>query len=526
MRGTSSLSVGANTDVSAFSAFSHGDQHIEFPFFGITVPFEHVKEGFVHLLSPSHRSTLSLRTYLATDIAGHDVVLGVLAEYFTKAVQHYLHCKAKSSEPTNLCVLVDTSHHLFPRWKQLLYGMKKIRGPRNSGYSFWVDESEPEKSVTSVRNIGKSACSMVFQGHLNGTPTITLVDTGASHCFMDVNFAKEYNLAMHPTRTLVTLANGTETSVALKTAPLQLKLGRHFSKTSFYIIDMQQEYDIILGDDWQVKHDAVLHIKDKFCALRKNGICHKVCALDKSRREQSSQNALLNAAQVCRLYKNSDNVRAFQITVRDSKGDNNTGPSSEVQHLIQEFEDLTQPRISLPPKRNIAHTIPLEPGHKPPFRPIYRLSPVELNEVERLVSELLQQGLIQPSSSPFGAPVLFVTKKDGSLRMCIDYRGLNKITIKNKYPLPRMDQLLDSLSGAKLFSSLDLQSGYHQIRIPEEDEPKTAFRRPFGHYEFKVLSFGLTNAPATFQATMNDIFRPFLNEFVVVYIYYILGKVR
>jgi len=143
----------------------------------------------------------------------------------------------------------------------------------------------------------------------------------------------------------------------------------------------------------------------------------------------------------------------------------------------------------LPPERNTAHTIPLEPGHKPPFRPIYRLSPVELAEVENQVTELLKNGLIEPSSSPYGAPVLFVTKKDGSLRMCIDYRALNKITVKNKYPMPRTDQLLDVLSGAQVFSSLDLQSGYHQIRIPKEDISKTAFRTPFGHYQFKVLSF-------------------------------------
>jgi len=136
----------------------------------------------------------------------------------------------------------------------------------------------------------------------------------------------------------------------------------------------------------------------------------------------------------------------------------------------------------------------------------------------RQVKELLKHGLIEPSSSPYGAPVLFVGKKDGSLRMCIDYRALNKITVKNKYPLPRIDQLLDSLSGAKAFTSLDLQSGYHQIRITPEDVAKTAFRTPFGHYQFKVLSFGLTNAPATFQAAMNNMLRPHLNKFVVVYI--------
>ncbi|KAJ9516266.1 hypothetical protein QJQ45_001108 [Haematococcus lacustris] len=189
--------------------------------------------------------------------------------------------------------------------------------------------------------------------------------------------------------------------------------------------------------------------------------------------------------------------------------------SAPVKRLINEYHTIFSEELrGLPPTRKVAHTIPLEPGAKPPFRPMYRMSPAELQEVERQIKELLAHDLIEPSSSPFGAPVLFVTKADGSLRMCIDYRALNKVTVKNKYPLPRIDQLLDRLHGATVFSSLDLQSGYHQIRIQPEDVPKSAFRTPYGHYQFKVLSFGLTNAPATFQAVMNDIFRDYLNDFV------------
>jgi hypothetical protein len=119
-------------------------------------------------------------------------------------------------------------------------------------------------------------------------------------------------------------------------------------------------------------------------------------------------------------------------------------------------------------------------------------------------------GHIWPSKSPWGAPVIIVNKKDGGVRMCVNFKGLNKLTIKNKYPLPRMDDLIDRLSRAKYFTKLDLRSGYHQIRIKTEDIPKTGFRTRFGHYEFLVLPFGLTNAPATFQQMMNDIFRPYL----------------
>jgi transposase InsO family protein len=148
----------------------------------------------------------------------------------------------------------------------------------------------------------------------------------------------------------------------------------------------------------------------------------------------------------------------------------------------------------------------------------YRLSFPERQEFQKQLELLLDNGLIRPSSSPYGAPALFVKKKDGSLHMCVDYRALNNITVKNKYPLPRIDDLLDRLAGCKYFTKLDLRSGYWQVRIKDEDIPKTAFQTRYGHYEFLVMPFGLCNAPATFQYLMNSIFKPILDRFVIVYL--------
>ncbi|KAL0544078.1 hypothetical protein IC582_019189 [Cucumis melo] len=146
------------------------------------------------------------------------------------------------------------------------------------------------------------------------------------------------------------------------------------------------------------------------------------------------------------------------------------------------------------------------------------MTPAELKELKVQLQELLDKGFIRPSVSPWGAPVLFVKKKDGSMRLCIDYRELNKVTVKNRYPLPRIDDLFDQLQGATVFSKIDLRSGYHQLRIKEGDVPKTAFRSRYGHYEFIVMSFGLTNAPAVFMGLMNRVFREFLDTFVIVFI--------
>jgi hypothetical protein len=172
----------------------------------------------------------------------------------------------------------------------------------------------------------------------------------------------------------------------------------------------------------------------------------------------------------------------------------------------------------MPPDRNIEFAIELQPGTTPIYRRPYRMPPNELAELKKQLQELLDKGYIHPSTSPWSCPALFVKKKDRSLRMCVDYRPLNAITIKNKYPLPQIDILFDQLVGAKVFSKIDLRLGYHQIKIRAANIPKMAFSTRYGLYEYLVISFGLTNAPAHFMYLMNSVFIPELDKFVVVFI--------
>jgi hypothetical protein len=186
---------------------------------------------------------------------------------------------------------------------------------------------------------------------------------------------------------------------------------------------------------------------------------------------------------------------------------------------VSEFLDVFPEELpGIPPKRKVEFVIELIPGTAPISKRAYRVSGPELVELKKQIDELLEKGYIRPSTSPWAVPVLFVEKKDGTKTMCIDYRSLNEVTVKNKYPLPRIEDLFDQLREASVFLKIDLRSGYHQLRIRPSDIPKSTFITKYGLYEFTIMSFGLTNAPAYFMYLMNSVFLDYLDQFVVVFI--------
>ncbi|GJY35295.1 putative reverse transcriptase domain-containing protein [Tanacetum coccineum] len=244
-------------------------------------------------------------------------------------------------------------------------------------------------------------------------------------------------------------------------------------------------FDVIIGMDWLAKYHALI-----------------VC--DRSLTQKYIEKG-------CQVY-------LAQVTSKKAEDKLEERRLEDVS-IVREFPEVFPENLpGLPPARQVEFQNRLSPCAAPLARAPYRFAPAKMQELSTQLQELSNIGFIRPISSPWGAPVLFVKNKDGSFRMCIDYRELNKLTVKNRYPLPRIDDLFDQLQRSRVYSKIDLRSGYHQLRVREEDISKTAFRTRYGHYEFQVMPFGLTNAPAVFMDLMNRVCKPYLDRFVIVFI--------
>ena len=270
------------------------------------------------------------------------------------------------------------------------------------------------------------------------------------------------------------------------------------------------DFDIILGMDWLTKHHDIVNCFTKEVEF---DVPNQARIVFQGERKIMST-CLISATKACKMIQKG--CEAYLAHVIDTR---KTEAKLEDIPVVNEFQDVFPVELSgLPPDRDVEFTIELLPGTAPISVTPYRMAPTDLRELKTQLQELLEKGYIQLSISPWGAPVLFVKKKDGTLRLCIDYRQLNRVTIKNKYPLPRVNDLFDQLQGARVFSKIYLRSGYYQLRIANADVPKTAFRTRYGHYEFLVMPFGLMNAPTVFMALMNKVFQPYLDKFVIIFI--------
>jgi len=359
---------------------------------------------------------------------------------------------------------------------------------------------DPEKPMISLAAITGIRVEKTMQLPVQiGTHWFTaLLDSGSTHNFIDVAAARRAGLQVddHPS-THVVVANGDQVACRglNRAVPLQIE-DTHFAVDCFAV--PLPHYDMVLGISWLRTLGPILW---DFDGLRMAFVLQGRWVLWTG---VGSPNAT-STAQQARTHLAS--------TIYIDKG----AEPTLLERLLDLFADLFTEPIGLPPERPCDHRIHLKPGTEPIAVRPYRYPHLQKDELERQCDAMLQQGVIRESTSPFSAPVLLVHKHDTSWRFCIDYRALNAVTVKDKFPIPVVEELLDELHGVNFFTKLDLRSGYHQVCVHAGDIEKTAFRTHHRHFEFLVMPFGLSNAPSTFQALMNIVLKPFLRRCVLVF---------
>lgn len=357
-----------------------------------------------------------------------------------------------------------------------------------------------------------------------GDPVSALVDSGADLNAIDLAFAKRMGITLIPLARPIPLfvADGRSPGAFTHTAQIRARFDRFDETLTFHATHLGPA-PLILGMPWLQQFDPNISWRHQritsFPQSANSGPSPAASVPPLDSAEISV--AEVSPGQFFRLMqRHRYGSLLASMKVHGAAGAAPSDPLGAVPAEFHDYADVFTDRgtESLPPHRPFDHRIDLEEGKHPPFGPIYKLAPVELEALRNYLQENLASGFIRPSQSPAGAPILFVKKKDGSLRLCVDFRGLNRVTRKNRYPLPLIPELVDRLGKARYFSKIDLRNAYYQVRIREGDEWKTAFRTRYGHFEYRVMPFGLTNAPATFQHLVNTTFTDMLDTCVVAYL--------
>lgn len=351
-------------------------------------------------------------------------------------------------------------------------------------------------------------------GHIAKNPVAVLIDGGSTNNFIQDRVAKQLGLALEPAHSFqVLVGNGEELQCSSICPNVCLRLGSHDFCVDLFVVPLCGA-EIVLGVQWLRSLGPVLTNYDTLTmSFLQNGQIIHITGESKPHPKEASLH------QLKRMVSTHAVDTFFHLHIIPSTPEQNDQPLTIpwLESLLQTFAHLFTEPLDPPPTRTTDHHIPLLSGSDPVNVRPYRYPHFQMQEIENQVKEMLSKGHIQPSSSAFSSPVLLVRKKDGTWRFCVDYRALNAITVKDRFPIPAIDELLDELYGTKWFSKLDLRSGFHQIRMHPPDIPKTAFRTHQGHYEYLVMPFGLCNAPSTFQATTNLLFQPYLHRFVIVF---------
>ncbi|XP_058766993.1 uncharacterized protein LOC131640630 [Vicia villosa] len=363
--------------------------------------------------------------------------------------------------------------------------------------------------------------TLKFKGSIAGLPVMVLVDTGSTHNIMQPRIAQHLNLHTTPINQFsVMVGNGSHLQCEGICDNVEIMLQNKPFNLPFYLLPIEGA-DIVLGMAW-LRTLGPIQADFSIPSLTFQYLTKPITLTG----DPNTYPTHTSFHQLKQLI-HTDAVASFHLLLMEPTNAKLHFPEQEphelkplspqITQLLTKFQNIFQQPKGLPPQRTHDHHINLLPNTSPINVKPYRYPHSKKDAMTTLIQQMLEEGTIVPSTSPFSSPVLLVKKKDGTWRFCVDYRALNAVTIKDRFPIPNIDELLDELGSATVFTKIDLCSGYHQIRVASKDTYKTAFRTFDGHYEFLVMPFGLTNGPSTFQSAMNDLLRPFLRRFVLVF---------